>query len=88
MLLCGLDVSDRSIMRLARLVEDEEVELKLRKALARDDEALTLNRAERATILLSLDDPPQGGPPPAGLDDLRTVLVNERAWLQSRDNVP
>jgi hypothetical protein len=75
--LCGLDVPDRRILRLARLVEDKELEMKLRKALARDDRVLTLSRSERETILLSLDEPP------AGLEELRATLISQYTWRRT-----
>ena len=75
--LCGLDVPDRRILRLARLVDDTKLEMKLRNALARDDRDLALNREERETILVSLDDPP------AGLEDLRAVLLNQYVWRRA-----
>ena len=77
MFLCGLDVPDRRILRLARPVDDTKLETKLRKALARDDRALALDREERETILASLDDPP------AGLEDLRAVLLNQYVWRRA-----
>ena len=75
MFLAGLDVPDRLVLKLAHLIDDDELEGKLRKSVARDVRLLALEQDERETIIVALEQPP------VGLEDLRAVLVNEReAW--------
>jgi hypothetical protein len=62
------------VLKLAHRVEDEELETKLRGALARDVRVLALELDERDTILLALEDPPEG------LEELRGVLFAEWEW--------
>jgi hypothetical protein len=61
-------------LNLASLVDDEEFETNLRYALARDVKVLALEIDERETILVALEDPPEG------LAELRAVLLQEHAW--------
>jgi hypothetical protein len=46
----------------------------LERAYGRDVKVLTLDIPEREMILVALDDPP------AGLRELRTVLLQEHVW--------
>jgi len=74
--LAGVPVTDRLVLKIAHLVDDEQLETKLRSALARDVRVLALEIPERETILAALDDPPDG------LAELRGVLLSERDWRQ------
>jgi hypothetical protein len=76
MFLAGIPVPDRLVLELARLVDDEYLETKLRSALGRDVKVLALETEERETILAALDDPP------TGLEELRAVLLPEHTWRQ------
>jgi hypothetical protein len=60
------------VLELARLIDDEELETKLRFGLARDVKVLALEIDERETILVALEDSPEG------LAELRGVLLSER----------
>jgi hypothetical protein len=75
--LAGLPIPDRLVLDLARMVDDEELETRLRSALAHDVKVLALESDERETILAALDDPP------AGLEELRAVLLQEHVWRQA-----
>jgi hypothetical protein len=72
--LAGLPVPDRLVLELAGLVDDEDLEMRLRGALARDVKVLALEVTERETIVRALDDPPPG------LEELRGVLLAEHTW--------
>ena len=77
MLLCGLEIPDRLVLKLAHMVDDDELEVRLRASHALDIRILGLDVEERETVLLTLQDPPDG------LEDLRATLLQERAWLRS-----
>lgn len=77
MFLAGVPIRDRLILELARLVHDEHLETRLRAALANDVKLLALEVEERETILVALEDPP------AGLEELRAVLLQEQVWRQA-----
>ena len=62
---------DRLVLELAHLVDDEQLETRLRSALARDVRLLALDTGERVTIFAALDEPPPG------LEQLRAVLLQE-----------
>jgi hypothetical protein len=70
----GLPVRDDLILELARMVDDAVLAERLESAYGRAVKVLALDVAERETILAALDDPP------AGLEELRGVLLNEREW--------
>jgi hypothetical protein len=74
MFLAGVPVPDRLVLELARLVDDEDLETKLRGAHGREIKVLALETDERETILTTLVDPP------AGLEELRAVLLQEHVW--------
>jgi hypothetical protein len=57
--------------KLARLVDDPELAEKLEDAYGREVTVLALTIPERETIIRALDDPP------AGLEELRGVLLRE-----------
>ena len=77
----SVPIPDRLVLELARLIDDEELDMKLRSALGRDIKVLALETEERETILVALEDPP------AGLEELRAVLTFARSplsrWLSS-----
>jgi hypothetical protein len=78
MFLAGIPVPDKLVLELARLVDDDDLETKLRSALGRDIKVLALETDERETILVALVDPP------AGLEELRAVLLQEHVWRQAQ----
>ena len=71
MFLAGIPIRDDLILELARLVDDPELAERLEDAWGRDVKLLALSIAERETISRALDDPP------AGLEELRGVLLRE-----------
>lgn len=73
-MLAGVPVRDELVLELARLVDDDDLAAKLEDAFRRDVKLLALEIAERETILVALDDPPPG------LEELRSVLLQEREW--------
>ena len=77
MFLAGIPVADRLVLELARLVDDEHLETKLRGALGRDVKVLALEFDERDAILAALEDPPAGF---EELEELRATLLQEHAW--------
>jgi len=76
MFLAGINVPDRLVLKLAHLLDDHDLEMKLRGALAKDIRVLGLEISERETILAALDDPPEE------LAELRGVLLRDVAWLR------
>jgi len=68
--LVGIQVRRELVAWLADIF-DEPVATRLRLALERDTRILGLEVDERETILRTLDDPP------AGLEELRVVLLQE-----------
>jgi hypothetical protein len=74
--LAGVPVPDRLVLTLASLVDDEVLEMKLRRAVVRETKVLALELDERDTILLAVEDPPEGP------EELRGVLLAEREWRQ------
>jgi uncharacterized protein (DUF1778 family) len=63
------------VLELARLV-DGDLGDKLEDAYGRKVKVLALTIEDRELILRALDDPP------AGLEELRGVLLREHAWRQ------
>jgi hypothetical protein len=79
MMLAGIPVPPDATAALAALVRAagaEDLADRLDRALADDVKLLALTIDERAIILYSLDDPPEG------LAELRAVLLNEHEWRQ------
>ena len=70
-MLAGIPVRDDDVLELARLVDDPELAAKLEDAFGRTVKVLALTISERETIIRALDDPP------AGLEELRGVLLRE-----------
>ena len=70
-MLAGIPVRDDLVLELARLVDDPDLEHRLEDAYGRDVRVLALTIPDRETILVALDDPP------AGLEELRGVLLRE-----------
>jgi hypothetical protein len=70
-MLAGLPVRDELVLELARLVDDTDLADKLEDAYRREVKVLALTIPERTTILAALHDPP------AGLEELRGVLLRE-----------
>jgi hypothetical protein len=74
---CGLPLGDDQVLELARLVDDEQLADRLEDAYRRDVKVLALTIPERETILAALDDPP------AGLTELRALLLRELEWRRT-----
>jgi hypothetical protein len=68
---------DDAVLELARLVDDPDLTDKLEDAFRREVKVLALTIPERTAILAALDEPP------AGLEELRGVLLRELAWLRA-----
>jgi hypothetical protein len=78
MMLAGVTVTDSAVgilARSARLVGADKLGRRLERALE-DHVALLALTVERSVILSTLDDPP------AGLAELRDVLMNEHRWRE------
>jgi hypothetical protein len=69
--LAGLPVRDELILELARLVDDPDLADRLERAYGDRIRILALDIPERETIIRALEDPP------AGLEELRAVLLQE-----------
>ena len=74
MLLGGVSVEDRLVLRLARVVPDAGLSGKLNMAYTLRSAVVNLTYPERQTILEALE----GGSP--GLDELRLELGAHPAW--------
>jgi hypothetical protein len=70
--LAGISVAPRSVLALARLVDDDELAARLRSAVVESNSVVTLETEERQTLLRALKDPP-----PAEFADLRNTLLQE-----------
>ncbi len=70
----GIPIRDELILELARLVDDEHLADRLETACGREVKVLALDIPERETIIRALEDPP------AGLEELRGVLLREHEW--------
>jgi len=75
MRLAGIPVSDALVRELADLV-DEPTATVLERALETEVLILALSIEDRERILRALEDPP------AGLAELRGVLLKEHEWRQ------
>ena len=73
----GIPIRDEAVLELARLVDDPELATKLEENYSRGTKVLALTIPERETILAALDDPP------AGLEELRGVLLRELEWRKA-----
>ncbi len=74
MLLGGVSVEDRLVLRLARVVGDGALAGKLNMAYTLRSAVLNLTYSERQTILDALE----GGA--SGLSELRAELLSNPAW--------
>jgi hypothetical protein len=74
MMVAGLPIRDELVLELARLVDDDELATKLETAYSRETKVLGLTFSDRDSILVALEDPP------AGLEELRAVLLQEHTW--------
>jgi hypothetical protein len=74
MMLAGIPVRDDLILELARRVDDDALADRLEDCYGREVKVLALDIAERETIIRALEDPP------AGLEELRGVLLREVEW--------
>jgi hypothetical protein len=74
MVLGGVPIEDRFVLRLARLVGDAELASKLYMAYSLRFEAVDLNYIERHAILATLEQQP------AGFEGLLERLVADYAW--------
>jgi hypothetical protein len=70
----GIPVRDELILELARLVDDAELAERLEDRYRREVKVMALDIADRETILRALADPP------AGLEELGAVLLQEVEW--------
>jgi hypothetical protein len=73
-MLAGIPVNDDLVLELARMVDDDELAERLEDAYRRGVKILALDFRDRDSIIAALDDPP------AGLAELRGVLLREREW--------
>ena len=74
MFLAGIPGRDDDVLELAHLVDDPDLAARLEDAYASMTKVLALTIPERETIIRALDDPP------AGLAELRGVLLREHVW--------
>jgi hypothetical protein len=74
MLLAGLPIRDELVLELARLVDNDDLAERLESAYGSELKLLAVSFSDRDSILLALDDPP------AGLEELRGLLLREREW--------
>jgi len=77
MMLAGIPVADKDVLELARLLRDAafvDVAERLENAYDVECKVLALPIEDRERILRALDDPP------AGLAELRGVLLVEHEW--------
>jgi len=75
--LVGLPIHDDLVLEFARLVDDEALAGRLETAFGRMTRVLALTIPERDTVLAAIAEDP-----PAGLEELRGVLLRELAWRQ------
>ena len=75
--LAGLPVRNDLDLELARLVDDPGLASKLETNYGRMTKVLALTIPERETIIRALEDPP------AGLEELRAVLLREHVWRRA-----
>jgi hypothetical protein len=78
-MLAGLPVPDDAVADLARLVRGaraDDLADRLDRAVADEVKLLALTLDERAIIVSSLEDPPDG------LSELRAVLLADHQWRQ------
>jgi hypothetical protein len=80
MFLAGYPVPPTDVLELARLVNDPDLADRLERAYGDNIRALALDIAERETIIRALEDPP------AGLEELRAVLLQEHT-LRRREGL-
>ena len=83
MMLAGISVADKDVLELARLLRNagfEDVAERLEGAWDAETKVVALTVGERESILRALDDPP------AGLAELRCVLLRE-AELRVREGL-
>lgn len=74
MLLGGVEVEDRDVLRLAGAVQHRALSRKLDMAWTLRSPVLNLTVSERDTILATLVDAP------TGLEALRDLLLESQAW--------
>jgi hypothetical protein len=73
MFLAGIGVTTKQVLELARfLVDDEELAMRLKRAVVEGDTMIALETEERQSIVQAL-----GDPPPAGFEVLRSTLLQE-----------
>ena len=70
--LAGISIPSRFVLRLSRLVDDEELAAKMRSAVVESDKLITLETEERQTLLRALGDAPA-----VGFEDLHATLLQE-----------
>ena len=75
--LAGIPVTDEAVLALARLVSDPDLANRLETAYGRMTRVLALTIPEREAVLDAIAEDP-----PAGLEELRGVLLREHAWRQ------
>lgn len=74
MLLGGVPIEDRIVLRLARVVADASLAAKLNMAYTLRSEVVNLTYPERQAIIAALEQRPDG------LDGLHELLVANHAW--------
>ena len=76
-MLAGIPVADKDVLELARLLREvgfDEVAVRLEGGYDSETKVLALTIEDRERIIRALDDPP------AGLAELRDVLLREHTW--------
>ena len=79
MVLSGVTVRNEHVQVLAGLLDGEELAAKLTRAMKNGNDLVALSAADRQLIVIVLD------PAPAGLAELREVLVKQLRQAQERD---
>lgn len=79
MVLSGVTVRNEQVHVLAGLLEGEQLGTKLTRAMKNGNDLVALSAADRQLIVMVLD------PAPAGLAELRDVLVKQLRQAQERD---
>lgn len=79
MVLSGVTVRIEQVHVLAGLLEGEQLGTKLTRAMKNGNDLVALSAADRQLIVMVLD------PAPAGLAELRDVLVKQLRQAQERD---
>ena len=79
MVLAGVTVRNEHVQLLARLLDGEELAVKLTRAITNGNDLVGLSSADRQLIVMALD------PTPSGLAELRQMLVKQLRQTQERE---